>query len=68
MNRLAAYTARAFDAEEPSDDAPTPSEAPADAESEDQHDYSFEGYSVEFLDKVALLPISPKAQAAGVTG
>ena len=42
--------------------APDPSAAaPSDDE---EPDYSFEGYSVEFLDKVGMMPIVPKPAPA----
>lgn len=42
-------------------------EAPLDATaapSDEEPDYTFDGYSVEFLDKVALMPIVPKPPPA----
>ena len=55
--------ARSFGEEEPvADDTPRAGEeAPPTAEA----DYSFEGYSVEFLDKVALMPAAPAAAKPG---
>ena len=34
-----------------------------DGEATEAPDYAFDGYSVEFLDKVALLPVAPPAPA-----
>jgi hypothetical protein len=60
MHRSMRGLTRAFGDDEP-DTAP---ETSADT----QPDYSFEGYSVEFLDKVALLPVARPAQSAGARG
>ncbi len=50
---------RAFGDDEIETTGEEPVDAPADAgEQTTEADYSFEGYSVELLDKVAMMPIA----------
>jgi hypothetical protein len=59
--RLNGYLhARQFDADEAAVAEPQEPEASADSDAEPP-DYSFEGFSVDFIDKVALLPVAPRA-------
>jgi hypothetical protein len=60
MNRIAMRMTRALGDDETEHGAESGVDAAGAAEDATaQADYSFEGYSAEFLDKVALLPIAP---------